>query len=905
MKSSPENRRPAAGGVACVAVLAFAFASCSSPPGEPLGGPEPLEYDPHPETPTILRNVAMIDDDLEWTQPYVPGLRTTQDGRVGMRIQGGPSSFSFWLFTPEKLEASILPGGDGAQMLADTDPWNVEWPTAAAIENLERVGHHAICDPTLEFPQPGERTNPYACGEGMANDCYDLVIVSSTATTAYRTTMWGTPVTVEVSNPKTVDAQLARVELGETVEGATIDTALEWAEAAVTNDGRLLTGRWGGFGRTWVNPETGESFERMYDFGYSVLPPDAEPCDVTQWTEFHPMSHAPYDPDLIGRYGLAAHPFRDTEGNPIPDGEDMGGSYPWVDREGANVFMTGVPGTIAEQSEERYPRRCVIEGCEDYEEPTDWDRGFMVAGLWTHGKLVHLDGMINNMDWAVGLRPESHWWVELYKNADGSPHEVRFGAGRGNTGTHPPAFPGNENIMDSLQNLPNFVPAAHPVTPRDVVWVMSTGVATDEIAFDDYLDPRAVILSNMQATITQLRGRNGETLGIPRHNNGQTRELGRIGIPIASEIPYVLDNESDIDLHIQNGATTLAFPVPSYGLVEAGTGRVEPVALGGVKGRGFWLDGTNRIRYELTEAIESELYIGLYVDPRTTEGATRALFTFPDRTGVRLVDRQTLQYVSRKRVLHEVTLPTSESGWMHLGWRVSEDGMQLTLLVNGYPLERYDADRAFFQLEAGELVVGREREGDAGVRGWIDDFKVLAHAVDPEVACNHAGGTLITAGSGAWSARAASYPSWAHEEVAAAAGRSGGQYACYHDYSDDYAAHLGNIPDGSESLRHAITFPEGPLMAGAPRPDSSDNEFCLSCHTSEGQAALGLGALEYRPDVLLEDDPRRQPLQPPRRVFGNIPAGWIPPGHGPGSPMEPMVAPPEGLVIDGWLLPSR
>jgi len=97
-----------------LAAFVFVFASCSSPPGEPLGGPEPAEYGLHPETPSILRNVAMIDDDIEWTQPYVPGLRTTQDGRVAMRIQGGPSTFSFWLFTPEKLEAPILPGGDGA-----------------------------------------------------------------------------------------------------------------------------------------------------------------------------------------------------------------------------------------------------------------------------------------------------------------------------------------------------------------------------------------------------------------------------------------------------------------------------------------------------------------------------------------------------------------------------------------------------------------------------------------------------------------------------------------------------------------------------------------------------------------------------------------------------------------------
>ncbi len=29
-------------------------------------------YDPHPEAPAILRDVAMIDDDRQYTHPFVP-----------------------------------------------------------------------------------------------------------------------------------------------------------------------------------------------------------------------------------------------------------------------------------------------------------------------------------------------------------------------------------------------------------------------------------------------------------------------------------------------------------------------------------------------------------------------------------------------------------------------------------------------------------------------------------------------------------------------------------------------------------------------------------------------------------------------------------------------------------------
>ncbi len=886
------------------------LANCTNPSGEPLGGPEPLAYGSKAEPPSIMRDVSMVNDESDWNNPFVPGLRTTMDGRVALRVQGGPSTLSFYLFAPEKLDEPILTGPPGVRLLADTTPFEVVLPPAAEPDLL-RVGHHAICDPTREFPVPGERPNPYPCGDDLANDCYDITVISSISRSFAAALMWGTPATIEVAQPKTAQANIVRVELGTPVSGASISLSPEFAEVAVTEDGRLLTGRVGGAARNWTNPNTGEVFARSFDLMYSVLPESADPCDVTAWTDFHPISHAPFDPNMQ-RYGMAAYPFRDSEGRLIEDGEDMGGSYPWVDREGSNVFMTGVPGFINEQSEEDYPRRCVVEGCESNTYAMDFDRGFLVAGLWTHGRLVHIDALINNVDWSVGSRPDTHYWVDLYEDEAGDPVSVRFGSGRGQ-GSNSPGYPGNQNILDSLQAMLNHRPAARTVTPRDVVWIMSTGVATDEVVFDEMLDRRAYIVSNMQASVTQVRGTNqgpDATTGVPVHNNGQHRDLGT-NLGISNQRSYTLDHSIDEDLHIQNGATTLEFAVPSFGLVEAGTGRSEPVALGGFYGRGFWLDGDNRIAYTAPPQdapIEGDWYVGIFVDPRTSEGATRALLSFPDGTAVRLVDRQTLQYVSNQRVQHEVELPTSESGWIHLGWNIRRDNREITLLVNGFPFDRFDANRRFFRVVEGELIVGRGpdrgADRDAGVRGWIDDFKVLAHDVDPEVACNHAGGTLVALSGSALSATADLYPEWAHAEVGAAANRpQEGRYACFHDYSDDHAATLANIPEGTESLRQAITFPEGPLRAGAPRPDSSNNQFCLSCHSAAGVGPMGLEALEFRPDVLLENDPRRQPHQPPRRVFGNIPAGWIPPGEGPGSPATASQAPPTGALIDEWVLP--
>ena len=394
---------------------------------------------------------------------------------------------------------------------------------------------------------------------------------------------WGIPVHVEVAAPKTPDARLVDVRLGPPVRGPRIPLTSDWTEPAITLDGRLFTGRIGGAPRPWTNPETGEALIRQYDLGYFMLPDDAAPCDITAWTTFHPMSHAPFDPQLIGRYGLAAYPFRDSEGQPIPDGEDMGGTYPWVDREGKNVFMTAVPGRLVEQSHEQFPRRCVTPGCEEQEVPIDWDRGFLVAGLWTHGKLVHLDAMINNQDWAVPVSPAGHWMVSLYRDELGADVEVRLGAGRGGHGPVPPGFSGNPNILDSLQHFLNHRPAVRTVTPRDVVWVMGTGVATDEVVFDDYLDPDAFIVSNMQGSITQFRGGDGATLGFPRYWNGQR---WRVESPIRLlRSLLVLEQGFEDEVHLQNAATSLDWNVPPYGLVARARGGSSPPPSAGSRAR--------------------------------------------------------------------------------------------------------------------------------------------------------------------------------------------------------------------------------------------------------------------------------------------------------------------------------
>ena len=52
------------------------------------------------------------------------------------------------------------------------------------------------------------------------------------------------------------------------------------------------------------------------------------------------------DSAMEPRYGFAAYPILDPEGNPIADGVDLHGSYPWIDRTGANLFFTTVHSTF-------------------------------------------------------------------------------------------------------------------------------------------------------------------------------------------------------------------------------------------------------------------------------------------------------------------------------------------------------------------------------------------------------------------------------------------------------------------------------------------------------------------------------------------------------------------------------
>ena len=360
-----------------VSVLALVFTAAAA--GQQAIQPGPLPVDPLPEVPVIQRDVALIVSSPQphYTQPVIPAFRTSNDGRVALSLKKIAGKMGFFLNSPEKLSQPFLLSGAGAEILASTTPYlgglnqQLFYDSNASAIPGGQIVHSTLCDGSSQFPARGETASPYPCGTDGAHDCYDLTVVAAFWDTSSGCSgpscalleIWGTPVTVEVTQPKTASAAIFDVRPGPPVLGPTYVVG-SFFEPVTTGDGRLFVGRIGNSQITWTDPG-GNPVTGSYDIVYSVYPESAPPCDVTRWTELRPVSHAPHDPEVQGRYGIAEYPLRDPEGFEIPDGVDLKGTYPWIDRAGNNLFFTTVPATLfywdpnAGEVRSRYPADCV------------------------------------------------------------------------------------------------------------------------------------------------------------------------------------------------------------------------------------------------------------------------------------------------------------------------------------------------------------------------------------------------------------------------------------------------------------------------------------------------------------------------------------------------------------------
>ncbi|OUS02202.1 hypothetical protein A9Q81_09150, partial [Gammaproteobacteria bacterium 42_54_T18] len=868
-----------------------------------------IGHDELPEVPAIFRSVTGIID-KEFSGPHMPLLRLSKDGRIALKAG------TAYVVRPTAVNSAVVDQKRGVVENLINFEEGVPLPFAAR--------EIAVCEPNTGNPVSGMK-NPYMCGVSGKDDCYDLNIVTQRKKFGeYEEvlSLHNVFTTIRVVNPKTPNARIAEVTHKDISQRLPYLTWL-LVEPMTPADGRLLIGRTELQTLSWYNENT-DSYEtgENIDIVYSYIEEPHQPCDVSQWKEFKPISHAPYDKRINQRYKFASQPFRDASGRIIPDGEDMQGSYPWIDKEAANLSM--LMGTeLLEEIDldgnvitSRYPTRCVIEGCTD-EGGADIEQrsnfaGLAIFGAWTQGKVILVDGLLNDIDFKIGMADEKHRYVSLYKPGSGltgeENGEVRVGSVRqesgllereiydGPTGYHFASF------FDSFEQRLNFWQPLRPVSPKDVTWLASTGRHTVELAFDDYLNPNAFIVSNMVGLLDRLDRDPRSARFAADYKDGWS----------------VADQAFTQEVRVQNSAAALPefWHIPRSGKLH--NARIEPVALGGVRGRGIWLNGEGAyLSYDIEEQPRRvsafPWSVGLFLDPRgegdRKDGTEEALLQFPDGTVLSLLNRRVILYRDAEgELLHDIQLPThlENKQWVHVALNIHPGGKRIKFLLNGMLYNTFNSVQPIFQMDSGEMHVGSARVQGAEVvnfRGWLDEFKVFARQFTPEVDCNNAYGTLIglpKTYEGDWKPLAQRYPALTHEYMNNALTMRGKEtyplYACYLDNSWDYAAHLANYPEGTVSLRSAINFPEGPLYFDSPRPDSVFNSFCLDCHHETGQVGLTIDALRYKAGISAQHDSRRQPLQPPALVRGNLPVGWLGLGWGQqvgqqGTPIDPFIMP--------------
>ena len=833
-----------------------------------------------PDAPAIDRPVH-ISDRGQYVDPYIPVYRTTRDGRLSYNVKSNQSTLRLYLNAPEKITQNYHDSPNGPAILATTTSFNVNTTRLRATNFGGGNVHTGIC----EVPDAqGNQKNPYACGD---DDCYDVVFIQSASAdnTNQQRFLQGTPGTIRVNNPKTPNARIVEVDLGNTVVSPHRLNFQQIFEPQITEDGHLLVGRVDNSRPiTWRNLRTNRNVSGRYDMVYSVGSTDPRrACDVTQWNDLKPLGHAPYDPEMNTRYGFAMQPFRDAQGNVIPDNNDLVGSYPWVDATGDLIsFATfGI--------RPNFPVSCVPDRpCNNNNYGNGAAlMGKVIAGLWTKGKMVLVDNLVNHIDFPQPQQEDNgHRLIDIYRAGTGpnasSSGLVRIGHGRDNNGNAGLAASAtNSTFQESTENKLNFWRNMRPSTPSDVVWHHSSGAGSDELAFDDYLYENSFIISSMVQSST--------------NNGSQQRQF------------------SGVNGRVQNAAASERWNVPAFGSVVNGA-RVENVALGGVHGKGVFLRGNQRIDYTIPNqprnVRNNNWQISLFVDSRfANDNRSRNLINFPDGSELQLVGRDQARYWKDGSVLRTVNFPSAipQDGWAHIGIQMSNRNRTATFYLNGFAVDRFQSNQNFFEMRSGLLSVGDHATRSVnGARMWVDDFKVIGHNTNVEGWCAQANGQLVgsNGSNNRWANIARTYPNFAHEAISEELRSNDEQeysfYACYVDYSGDYLAREDTIPSGFRSIRESINFPEGPLVHNEPRPESRNNGFCLQCHTATAPAGLSLDALAFNSSLTAANDPRRQPMQPPARVFGNIPANWL----GSGLPATALVAPEEGLSIDEALLPD-
>ena len=462
-----------------------------------------------------------------------------------------------------------------------------------------------------------------------------------------------------------------------------------------------------------------------YETVYAVAPDSAAPCDASQWGDLKPISHAPFDPLVKSRYPFAKYPFRDPMGHFIPDGDDIKGTYPWVDMDAKNISLMISDanlfrdGAVVDNS--RFPNRCVHNGCTPADS-TDKSNisQFTLMGAWTKGKMSIFDNRLNYADFRINAANALN--LDLYQSGSalastvnksasvevGAYREVGGGTEKdvyielkdeyGNNTGHKYLMK-NTSLFDSIENRMNYNPHMKPAAPHDVVWLLSM-CNKREFSFDDLLNNNAFILSDMVAAYSWVNNNRFRMTGYDGWNELLGRWIGQV--------------------KVQNAATTLPdrWNVPHSGDVVHG--RIEPVGNGGVKGKGMYFNGINtRILYDIPSSQPQSMsgsywFHSLFLDARgLSANEERVILDFPDKSRLTMmsagVNMSFKAYNNHGELQQTFFVPASlvKERWFNVGIQRSPTNI-ITVYVNGYPYTEFaSTNGSMFQMTGGALVLGR------------------------------------------------------------------------------------------------------------------------------------------------------------------------------------------------------
>lgn len=649
------------------------------------------------------------------------------------------------------------------------------------------------------------------------------------------------------------------------------------------------------------------------------------PCRADGFDELLPISLIPVDPQMLPSashpgYGLATvtggRPFTDPSGREIPLGSLHHFAYPWVDRAGSNLFFSMVNeqrDAYFPSSFSRVPTDARIPSAPITPEPNqEAEQAHRIAGMntraahqigfvgaWSQGRFVVVDNLLNASDLG-GLRAfgrsEATGSVVQYD------HEYTVPLYRDRTLTFSPR---GASVISSFENQFAMFDAFRPRLPFDVVWAMTgNNQTTSELAFDDFMDQRAWAVVPMNAslrfydTIATRSPAGASLVAVEDGFVAPARDRWTDRPNFAFNLDSLREDQPSARPVLQNAAPRS--PVNRVRL--RGGARIEPVALGGVLGRGVYLDGKNDFA-DLGFPLEShhDWYVGAWFEPRQASYAgdrRRELFHFADGSYIGLLERNGYYdlLVSPRDSRVEQVVETGDfivpGRFVHIGARLSGTAASrvVELFVNGTSVGHRNfvgsSPSGLSVMAACEsarcsewswMTLGRPDGALATTStfdGWVDEMKIYRLRPEDvsgtsngfnETMCNFALGTLVRSGALSEAAErhranTGSVPPELCEQLAIASV----------DRPHDLPAQRGRSVC-AESVHRVLgddcTRPEHfglpSLHAASPRPSTVSNAFCLTCHTS-ANAVVGLRTEALTATgVARSRDPRRQPLDPP------------------------------------------